>query len=110
MPCFSNVQTVLIDIKSVETAATALGIKVERNSPNVFTLRKGKEFIRIERAREGEKFSTVAYSGSNNWDTEIMQPLVKGYAKEQLKVFAKKNGYTLSAGSKPDAYVLTSFR
>jgi hypothetical protein len=110
MPCYSNIQTVLLEMKSIEAAAALLGIKIEKRTANAYTLRKGNEYITIQRSADGQKFETKAYSGSGKWDTEIMQPLVKAYAKEQIKVFAKKSGYTLSAGSQPDTYVLTSFR
>jgi len=110
MPCYSNVKTVLITLADIEAAAKFLGIKLEKHNANRYTLRKGREHITIERTKEGEAFYTQSYSGSNSWDTEIIQPLVQAYAKEKLKTFAKKNGYTLSAGAKDGAFVLTSFR
>ncbi len=110
MPCYSNLKTVLIALKDIETAAKALGITIEKHTANRFTLKKGSEHITIERAKEGEPFFTKAYSGSSYWETEIMQPLVQVYAKERLKAFATKNGYTLSAGNKESAYVLTTFK
>lgn len=110
MPCYSALKTVLLQLSDIEKAAKALGITVEKHTANRFTLKKGREYITIERTKEGEAFSTKPYSGSGSWDTEIMQPLVQGYAKERLKAFATKNGYTLSAGNKEGAFVLTTFK
>lgn len=110
MPCYSKVPTVLLDFAVLVAAAENLGIVVIKRTPNRYTLRKGDEHIDVERAELGQKFNTVAYSGSNNWDTEIIPPLVQAYAKEQIKSFAKKNGYTLSAGSKPGELVLVSYK
>jgi hypothetical protein len=110
MPCYSNIQTVLIDLDVVKSVAESMGISVIMKRPNRYTLKTGREHIDIERTEAGQKFNTVAFSGSDNWENEILQPLVMGYAKAQLKAFAKKSGYTLSAGSKSGEYIFTSYK
>lgn len=110
MPCFSNIQTILIDLEVIQQVAEQAGFTVSRRTANRYTISKGREHIDIERTEAGQKFNTVAYSGSNNWPTEIIEPLVVGYAKAKLKAFAKKSGYVLSAGNKPNEYVLTSYK
>lgn len=105
MPCNSKIQTVLIDIAVIEAAAKVLGITVTKRTVNSYTLKRGNEQVGIERTREGEKFSTTAYSG----ETTLLKELVPAYAKERVKAFAKSKGYTLSAGSKAGEYVLTKY-
>lgn len=109
MPCYSKIQTVLIDIKSVEDAAKSLGIEVVRRSNNLYTLKHGNQSINIRRTGEGEKFETVAYTGTGRYVEDILQPLTLTYAKERMKQFARKTGYTVSADSKPNAYILTKY-
>lgn len=110
MPCYSKIQTVLIDLKTIEAAAAKLGITISKRTANRFTLKKDGEHIDIERASEGEKFSTMTYSGSGNWPDEIITPLTLEYARARVKDFAQKKGYTLSAGTKAGELVLTSYR
>ena len=105
MPCYSTIQTLLIDLAAIEAAAKALGITVTRRTENSYTLKRGSEQIGIERPRAGEKFQTSAYSAEG----KLMQDLLPAYAKERAKQFAKSKGYTLSAGSKAGEYVLTKY-
>lgn len=109
MPCFSKILTLLIDLKTIEEAAKALGISVTKRTPNSYTLRRGSEYINIERVKEGEKFSVSPYSSSNGFQEQILKPLLIGYARERMKQFAQKRGYTVSTGSKPNSYVLTKY-
>lgn len=110
MPCYSKVTTLLIDLTAIEEATKSLGITVQKHSHNRITLSKGNEQITLSRNVGEKKFSTVPYSGSASWDTEILQPLIPAYAKVQVKKFAAKRGYTLSVGSQPGEYVLNSYR
>lgn len=105
MPCNSLIQTILIDINTIQKAADALGITVIKRTNNSYTLRKGDEQVTIERTREGEKFSTALYSANG----DLLASLVPAYAKERVKQFAKSKGYTVSAGSKPNTFVLTKY-
>lgn len=105
MPCYSLIETVLIDLKTIEAAALALGITVIKRTPNSYTLRKGAEQVGIERTREGAKFSTSYASSEGN----LLKSLIPAYAKERVKQFAKSKGYTVSAGSKPNTFVLTKY-
>lgn len=103
MPCYSQIETVLIDIATIEKAAALLGITVSRRNANSYVLQKGSERIIIDRTGEGEKFYT---SASQNG---IIKPLSQAYAKEMIKAFAKKKGYVVSAGSKPGEIILTQY-
>lgn len=109
MPCFSRIQTVLIDLLTIEAAAKTLGIQVLKRTPNSYTLKKGSEQVNIERTREGEKFTTSMYSGSDNFQTTILQPITMEYAKERVRKFAKSKGYNLSAGTQTGEYILTKY-
>lgn len=109
MPCYSKIKTVLIDVKTIEDAAKSLGIEVIRRNNNLYTLRHRNQNINIQRAGEGEKFETVAYTGTGHYMEDILQPLTLAYAKERMKQFARKTGYTVSADSKPNAYILTKY-
>jgi hypothetical protein len=109
MPCYTKIQTLLIDLKIIEQAAGTLGITVTKRTANSYTLKRGDEQVTIERTQEGEKFYTSVYSGSNNFESQIIQPLTLAYAKERVKQFAKGKGYTVSAGSKPNTYVLSKY-
>jgi hypothetical protein len=111
MPCYSAIQTNMIEIKSIMAAAQALGITITKVNENRYTLRKDHyTYIDIERSRPGAKFNTVAYSGSGDFAGEIISPLLPVYAKEQIKVWSKKNGYLLSPDKNPNEYVLTSLK
>lgn len=110
MPCYSSVQTVILDTESLKKACLTLDIGLERHTDNRYTLRKAGEFITIERSQPGSKFQTVAYSGSTGFDTAIINPLVQEYAKVQLKKFAQKKGYVVSPGKATGEYVLTSLK
>lgn len=109
MPCYSKVQTVLIDISSIEEAAKTIGMTVTKDTANKYTLRRGNDYISIERTREGEKFSTVAMSGSNGYMENIVKPLTVAYARERVKKYYRSKGYTVAAGSKPNQLTFTKY-
>lgn len=109
MPCFSKIETLLIDLAIIQQAAAALGITVTKRTANQYTLVRGNERVDIERTQDGQKFWTKTYSGSELFQAEIIQPLTQAYAKEKVKAFAKSKGYTVSAGSKPNTYVLSKY-
>lgn len=94
MPCWTKTETKLLDIATVQSAADALGITVEKVTNNRFILRKGNEYITIERAYENEPFFTKALSGSSAWDTEIMQPLTVEYTTQKVVGYYESQGYT----------------
>jgi hypothetical protein len=110
MPCYSNIKTVMLDIATIEQVAAELGIKVEKRNANSYTLRKDREYITIERDALDQPFHTRAYSGSNAWDTQIMDPMLPAYAKAQIKKVMKAKGYTVASGSKPNELVFTSYK
>lgn len=112
MPCYSTVQTQLIDLPAIDRAAAALGLKVERKSVNEvkLTSRDGSASLTLIRNRPADKFSFSSYAATGDYDGQIVRPLIQGYAKEQLKVFARKNGYTLAPGKKPGQYELVSLK
>ncbi len=109
MPCFTQIETKLILLETIIAAAEKLGIKVERRNANSYTLRKGDEFIVIERTAEGQPFFVKPYSGSNAWNEQILKPLTVEYTKETVKAYYKKQGYTVGAGSKPNQLIFTKY-
>jgi len=111
MPCYSAIQTNLIEVKSILAAAQALGFQVTKVNENRYTIRKDRyTYVDIQREKPGAKFSTVTYSGSGDFPQDIIQPLLPIYAKEQLKVWGKKNGYLLSPDKNAGEFVLTSLK
>ena len=114
MPCYSSIQTDLIDIATIEKVAPGLGITVTRRNSNRYILGKtdarGRTEVEIRREKEGEKFSTVPGTQYGNIEDDLITPLTQAYAKDKIKTFAAKRGYTVSAGNKPGEYVLTSYK
>lgn len=108
MPCFTRVKTSLIDLNTIEEAAKVLGIQVIKRTPNSYTLRKGGEQIGIERNREGEPFYVAQYSGTDNYQGEILKPITAGYTASVVKAFYKSKGYTVAAG-KPNELIFTKY-
>ena len=109
MPCFTRIETKLIVLATIMAAAEKLGIKVERRNANTYTLSKGKEVITIGRDAEGEPFFVRPYSGTNEWKAEIIKPLTVEYTKETVRKYYKGQGYTASAGQKPNQIVFTKY-
>jgi hypothetical protein len=105
MPCYSKIQTILIDLTTIEAAVKSLGIQITKRTPNLFILKRGDEQVEISRTREGERFTT-SYASSEG---ELMKTIVPAYAKERVKQFARSKGYTVSAGTKPGQFVLTKY-
>lgn len=109
MPCFTKIQTKLINLETIKLAAEKLGIKVLRRSANSYTLSKGNEHLTLERTAENEPFFVRAYSGSNSFEEEIIKPLTVEYTKETVKAYYKSKGYTTSAGQKPNQLIFTKY-
>lgn len=110
MPCYSNIQTVMLDIATIEKVAAELGVKVEKKTANSYVLRKDGEYIAIEREAADKPFYTRRYSGSGSWDTAIIEPLLLAYAKDKIKKVMKAKGYAVAAGSKPNELLFTSYK
>jgi hypothetical protein len=110
MPCFTSVPTKFLSIETLQTAAQALGIKLEKHNANSYTLRKGNEYITIQREDASQAFSIRPYSGSNRWDTEIMKPLTVEYTKETVKAYYKSKGYKVSTGKNDKQLVFTKYQ
>jgi len=109
MPCFTRIQTKLINLETIKLAAEKLGISIERRNANAYSLRNGREVITIERNAEGEAFAIRPMSGSNNWQESIIKPLTVEYTKETVKAYYKSKGYTTSAGQKPNQLIFTKY-
>ena len=109
MPCYSRIATVLIDLANIEKAAKATGVSVERLSDNRLKLRKGDERVYISREKAGEKWYVDQFSGTDFFDTAIIEPMSVAYAKATIKDWAQKNNYQFSAGKGRDEYVLTQY-
>lgn len=108
MPCYSRIQTILIEIDTIMDAARKLGIEVERVDENYLRLIKGGSSMTLERQPGEKQFYTRILFGSQN--ESILQPLTAEYAKTQVKRFAAKRGYQFSVDPKTKEYVLTSYR
>ncbi len=102
MPCYSKIQTALLDVSSIEAAATQLGIKVVKHTANSLTLTRGYEEVTLFRRNAEEKFQAQG-------DTTLLSDFVPVYAKKQLVKFAKSKGYTVSQGSDQTEYILTKY-
>ncbi len=102
MPCYSKIQTVLLDVSSIEAAATQLGMKVQKHAPNSLTVTRGYESVTLFRTKSEDRFQAQG-------DTSLLTDLVPVYAKKQLVKFAKSKGYTISQGSDATEYILTKY-
>ena len=107
MPCFSTIQTVLIDLAALQKAADNLGMQLIKRNADTYTLSKGAVSAYLQRSGEGQKFT--ASNASYNFNSEVLRPISQEYAKVRIKEFAKKKGYTVSAGSKPGEVILTQY-
>lgn len=109
MPCWTTIKTTLIVLATIEEAAKALGITLEKRNANSYTLIKGREHVTIERENADQPFNVRALSGSNSFDTEILQPLTVKYTEESVKKYYRSQGYTVTAGQKPGEFVFTKY-
>jgi hypothetical protein len=110
MPCYSSTPTVLIDMSVIEKVTALLGIVITKHNANLITLTKGREYIKLQREDAKSKWAIVPYSGTGYFPTAILEPLGMAYAKEMVKKFAQKKGYTVSVGDKPGELVLTTYK
>ena len=108
MPCYSRIQTKLIDLVTIQKAVKEIGAKIIAQSPNNIVVEKGDKRIVLERSREGENYTLMTSSSSCDYDG-LLDELTKSYAKTTLKTWAQKNGYQFSAGKKPGEYVMTQY-
>ncbi len=106
MPCYSKVQTQLLDIASIEAAAAKLGITVRKNNENFLRLSTAEGEIELTRDRNTDKFT--GQNGYGKYEA-ILQQLIPVYARVQLQKFAKAKGYTISQGNDASEYVLTKY-
>lgn len=108
MPCYSRIQTKLIDLVTIQKAVKDIGAKIIAQSPNNIVIEKDGKQISLDRSREGENY-TLSTSRSS-WDYDgLLDELTKSYAKTTLKTWAQKNGYQFSAGKKPGEFVMTQY-
>ncbi len=102
MPCYTKVQTLLLDISSIEAAADQLGITVVKHSATYLTLKRGSQMMELTRENDKAKFQATGA-------TEMLDELLPTYAKKQLVKFAKSKGYTVSQGGDASEFVLTKY-
>ena len=95
MPCYSTIRANLIDAANIEKAAKVLGYTVTKNGDQM-TISNGRSNIALYRVNPKSKYDIIGYAG--NYREAILEPLIQGYAKEELKAFARKNGYVLEPG------------
>jgi hypothetical protein len=102
------VQTKLINLVIIQQAIKEIGAKVTALSPNNIVIEKGDKRLALERSREGENYRLM--TSRSSWDyEELLDSLTVSYAKNTLKAWAKKSGYTFSAGSKTGEYIMTQY-
>ncbi len=106
MPCYTKVQTQLLDIASIEAAASKLGISLKRYSDNFLRLSTAEGEIELSRDRNTDKFT--GQSGYGNYE-QILQQLIPAYARVQLQKFAKARGYTISQVNDATEFVLSKY-
>ena len=108
MPCYSRVETKLVDLEAVKAAAADLGMRVEVHSKNIVTvITQDKTRVELFRTCEQDPFKTY-----NEYPSQVaaLASLTRGYATAKVKAYAKKNGYMVARGSQPGEYVLTSYK
>lgn len=108
MPCYSIIQTKLINLPTIQQAVKEIGAKVTALSPNNIVIEKGENRIALERSREGENYRLMTSRSLLDYE-ELLNSVTVSYAKNTVKAWAKKNGYTFSAGTKPGEYVMTQY-
>ena len=109
MPCYSVIQTKLITLTIIQQAVKEIGAKVTSLSPNNIFIEKGDKRLALERSREGETYRLM--TSSSSWDyEELLDSLTMSYAKNTVKAFGKKYGYTFSAGKNPGEYELVEYQ
>lgn len=108
MPCFSVIQTKLIDLPTIQKAAKDIGAKIIAQSPNNIVLEKGDLLIALDRPREGENYRLMPARSSWNYEA-LLDELTVSYAKTTMKQWAQKNGYTFSVGKNPGEYELVQY-
>ena len=79
MPCFSTIQTVLIDLAALQKAADNLGMQLIKRNADTYTLSKGTVSAYLQRSGEGQKFT--ASNASYNFNSEVLRPISQEYAK-----------------------------
>lgn len=109
MPCYSVIQTKLIDRLMIEKAVKEIGAKIIAQSPNNLVIEKDGKQISLDRAHEGENYRLMTNRSSSGYE-EILNSLTVSYAKTTLKTWAQKTGYTFSAGTKPGEYIMTQYK
>lgn len=110
MPCYSRIQTKLIDLVTIQKAAKDIGANIIAQSPNNIVIEKGDTRVALERSHEGENYSLMTSRSSWGFDNDnLLDELTKSYAKTTLKTWAQKNGYQFSAGKKSGEYVMTQY-
>lgn len=101
MPCYSTIQTNLVDADALKDLGDAFGVKAY--SENQVVIHKGYATLTLRRSAKTEKFSA-------NGDTSILDEVVSAYAKSKVKAFAKKYNYTVTRGNAANEFVLTSYK
>ena len=108
MPCYSIIQTKLIDLPTIQKAVKEIGAKITAMSPNNIVIEKDGVHISLDRAREGGNYYLMPGRSSVGYDN-MLESLTVSYAKVTLKTWAQKSGYTFSAGKNPGEYVMTQY-
>ncbi len=106
MPCYTKVQTNLIDTPTIEAAAAKLGINVRKINENTLVLSRNGSTVTLSRANNEMKFD--AENGTGDYRS-LLADLTPTYAQKMLVKFAKSKGYTVVAGAQPGEYQLVKY-
>jgi hypothetical protein len=109
MPCYSRIATKLREFSALEEAARKLSVKLDKHSPNRFTLSTTLARVTLSRRTDTDDFAIEVATARGDYYAEIVQPLTMEYGKVLLKKWAKRNNYVVSAGSETGDYVLSQY-
>ena len=107
MPCYSTITTKLTDLEAVKVGAEQLGYRVTHSGSVLRITGQGVSYLSIFTVR-GEKFLEANAPGTG--DSQALTKITRQYAVNKLKAVAQRKGFMVSQGSKPNQYVLTSFK
>lgn len=107
MPCYSNIETVLMRIEFIEAAANLLDLTFEQINENRLVIKNPETVVILERAQTDGKFSVMVGASSYNYGS-VINPLVMKYAEQVVEDFALTNGYIVTQGESPNQLQLIS--
>jgi hypothetical protein len=87
MPCFSVIKTKLTDEKRIAAALVAVGFSISKQTKDVITAQRGRDYIEFQRATGG-----FLASGNRSDVVEVSRK----YAEIGVKEWARRSGYSIT--------------